>query len=88
MTVRIVAVAIVFGTEVWIGDHFKERHAHVIHRHVMATGKSGSGHQGFLGSDGQFYGRREALSIADHAGQLLRPAGLNEAIGLFSEDVW
>lgn len=84
---RIVGVAIVFGTEVWIG-HPPDRHHTLIHRHFAATGKRGSGFQGFIDSTGQFLDRREALHVAREADQLIDRPGRWESDELFSEDLW
>lgn len=87
---RIEAVAIIFGTDVWLGIPGKDRHHHVIARHnrYCPLHPWGSGEQGFVDSRGQFWGRRHAYSIAANAGQLIdrpdRPASLE----LFSEDLW
>lgn len=45
-----------------------------------------NGEQGFLTSEGQFVGRKQAKHIATLAGQILSKHG--NANQLFSEDVW
>lgn len=62
---------------------------HDIIRHIVTElgAERSTGAQGFVTDAGRYVGRREALTIARAAGQLLGVPH-NEDVGLFSEDVW
>lgn len=47
-----------------------------------------TGEQGFLTTEGRFFGRIGAAQIAVEAGQVERSAMQNPRVGLFSEDLW
>lgn len=44
--------------------------------------------QGFVDNKGRFLRRKQALTIAQNAGQVIKQSAGTWAHGLFSEDVW
>jgi hypothetical protein len=63
------------------------RHHHVIR---MIGGMGGPHEEGFLDSDGRFFGRIAAMELVKDNGQLKRRPGANHYQGpeLYSEDLW
>jgi hypothetical protein len=102
---RIVSVAIILGWHTLMGeDYLKEypgdpiiiskpapaRHHHVIHEVATATGEPVHPlAQGFVTSTGRFVDRREGMTVALMAGQLLDPTKIATSMPqLYSEDLW
>lgn len=87
MSLRIVAAALKRGSLIFSSPP-PARHHTLLHEVDRLFGDKheifGPGEQGFLGSDGQFYGRISAKALARDAGQV----GTTMSDELFSEDLW
>ena len=87
---KITDVAVIFEGEIY-SLPAPNRHHNVLH---MMYGKgiriNGPSVQGFLGEDGVFYNRREAMKLAEESGQLNRREGdqFYQGPDLYSEDLW
>ncbi len=89
MSERIVMAAWKEGEAIYAVER-PGRHHSVIHA-MVATGRVSTANplacdSGFITSQGRYVGRKEAMQIAECAGQVLRYTGPKHT--LFSEDMW
>lgn len=88
--VTIIGVAIVICNGTVIASKEKPaRHHDVLHACTKSgIADPGPDYQGFITSDGEFVGRKEAVEIALRAGQITLPKRCPPQDQLFSEDLW
>ncbi len=84
MSLRIVAVALKRNGIIFSKPAPARHHELLNSLHPMYPEVFGPNEQGFLGSDGKFYGRISAKALARDAGQV----GTTMSDELFSEDLW
>jgi hypothetical protein len=86
----IVAAAIVYDGVIWTLPR-PARHHHIIKAHFDVTGRAGSGLQGFVDDEGDFWSREAAGKMVAYDKQKTRiqPDGSWFVGGpLLSEDLW